>query len=213
MSIRQSRHMMHHSLLTKCLGVLFSHFPKKTKILLLLMTVLLLETVSAGAKTLKIVYFDQFEPFSWRENNKMKGLFIDVVNEAIGKRMGLPVLHEGYSWNRAQAMVRDGSADGMCTIITSERLQYAVSTTTPVVTLNFRIFTAANNPRMSQLKRVKTIQDLSGFKLIDILGSGWAIENLKGMNVYFAPSYFQVFSLLESGKYDAAIRNDRQYIF
>lgn len=177
---------------------------------LLLLGFLLMGTATGHAETLRFVYFEQFEPFSWKENEQMRGIFIDVIDEALTNRLGISVTHEGYPWKRAQAMVQNGEADGMCTIITPERLAYAQGTTIPIITANFKMFTAANHPRLDQLQQVKTLQDLTAFKLVDVLGSGWAEQNLKDMDVHFVASYQQVFLLLESGRDDVAIRNDWQ---
>lgn len=178
--------------------------------LLLLFGFVLVGTASSQEETLRFVYFDQFEPFSWQENENMRGIFIDVIDEAIANRLNISVIHEGYPWRRAQIMVQDGHADGMCTIITPERLTYTLGTTTPIITANFKIFTSSNHPRLAQLQQVKTLQNLMGFTLVDVFGSGWAEQNLKDMDIFFVASYQQVFKLLESGRFDAAIRNDWQ---
>ncbi|WDP90139.1 MAG: transporter substrate-binding domain-containing protein [Desulfobacter sp.] len=163
----------------------------------------------SARETVRFVYFDQFEPFSWCENGQMKGLFVDVVN-MVFKELDMDVDHQGFPWKRAQLMVEHGMADGMCTISTAKRLNYTLPTAYPVVQMDFKIFTGAGNPRLDALKRVETPKDLEGFRLIDILGSGWAETNLKGMDLSFELTYPAIFRLLRDGIYDAAVRNNVQ---
>lgn len=73
---------------------------------------------AAPAAELKLVYFDDFAPYSWRdEQGRMRGLMIDVMDR-VAAQMGLRVRHEGYPWQRAQKLVRMAQADGFVTIAT-----------------------------------------------------------------------------------------------
>ena len=42
---------------------------------------------------IKVVYFDQFEPLSWRESGQMHGVFIDAVN-AVFKTPSTPYIYD-----------------------------------------------------------------------------------------------------------------------
>lgn len=158
---------------------------------------------------IRFVYFDQFEPLSWKENGQMKGVFIDAVNEVF-KTLEIDVIHEGYPWKRAQLLVQSGQADAMCTVSKKERLVYTVPTSYPIVQMEFKIFTSSKNKRLDALQKVESISDLKGFRLIDIRGSGWAESHLKGMNLEYESTYPMIFKLLDDGLYDASIRNNIQ---
>ncbi len=58
-------------------------------LLLLAFSLLLINTEPAGsADRFTIVYFDDYRPFSWcDENDRMRGLLVDIITEAIEKRM------------------------------------------------------------------------------------------------------------------------------
>lgn len=168
------------------------------------------QRVSADSDSILFVYYNQFEPFSWEADNQMQGMFIDIINEVFEERLGISVRHEGYPWKRAQQMVQDGSADAMCTVATSQRLEYAVETSFPVLSINFKIFTAVDHPRLIEMNKIETLSDLGDLALADIAGSGWAAANLQDRQVYYADTYDQLFQMLIQGRADAAIRNDWQ---
>jgi len=174
---------------------------------------LILGTASADTGSIRFVYFDQFEPFSWLEDGRMQGMFIDVINEVFEVRLGIPVEHEGYPWKRAQLMVMEGTADAMCTIATSERREYALPVSTPVVRINFKLFTSADHPDRDRLAGIRSLRDLQDLSLVDITGSGWAATNLKDQDVHFVNTYEHMFLLIKLGRVDAAVRNDWQTLY
>lgn len=176
-------------------------------IYLLVATLLPDAPLYAGEKIL-FVYYHDYAPFGWAENGKMKGIYIDIVSEAFTKRLGIPVEHRGYPWKRAQKMVREGKADGYCTTVTPERLSYSLATEEPVLDVHFKIYAAIDSPRLEQLKNVKSISDLRGFKLTDYSGSGWAEENLSSLDIQWLPTNEQIWKFLIEGRADAAVKNE-----
>ncbi|WP_246804145.1 hypothetical protein [Desulfosarcina cetonica] len=87
--------------------------------------VFLLVTGSAFAEDpMKFVYFEDFAPYSYREDGCMKGILIDVTDRIVRTQMGLLVRHTGYPWERAQAMVRTGEADAFISVPTPARSVY-----------------------------------------------------------------------------------------
>ena len=154
-------------------------------------------TNAFGAEKMVLVYFEDYQPFSWKdENGRMKGLLVDLLIEALQKRMKISVEHRGYPWARAQEMVRFGEADGFCTVPTTERKQYTWISNEPVVNNTVTIFTWKNNPQIGTLKKAKTVEDLKDFRHGQYSGSGWARKNLKGMNVLWVSSLSQVLEML-----------------
>ncbi len=151
--------------------------------IILFLICLLLPLPAYAQDTMRMVYFENFPPFSWREDDQMQGILIDVVNEAIQVRMGIPVSHVGYPWARAQKMVRDGEADAFVTIPTLERKEYTQVSSEPVIITKVTLFTNVNHERMEEFKNIKVIPDLKSFMLVDYTGNGWAHENLAGFNV------------------------------
>jgi polar amino acid transport system substrate-binding protein len=124
---------------------------------------------------LRMVYFESGEPLSWRgADGGMRGLLIDILEVTLRKWAGIDLTHEGYPWARAQLMVRQGGADGFCTIPTPERLTYTIASAEPATSPAFSVYTKADGKRMGELKLVKTIEDLRPFSHVSYIGSGWA---------------------------------------
>ncbi len=167
-------------------------------------------TPVSARETLLFVYYSDYAPFGWEENGKMHGIYIDIVNEVFANRLGIPVEHRGYPWVRAQLMVKDGDADGFCTVITPERLSYSHASKEPIIKVDFKLFTPGNNPKLDQLKKVKSISELQGFRLVDYLGSGWAQQNLAqaDLDVYWLTTNDQIWQYLLVGRADATVKNE-----
>ncbi|TNJ16425.1 ABC transporter substrate-binding protein [Aeromonas sobria] len=161
--------------------------------------------LAAPAPELKMAYFDDFAPYSWRdEQGKMRGLMIDVMDRVAGQ-MGLKVSHQGYPWQRAQKMVRMAQADGFVTVATQERLTYTQMVDEPVTTTVMTIFTQLDHPRMAEFQRASRLSDLKTFTFLDYLGNGWGKENLAGFTVHHTINVDNVFKMLAAGRGDLMV--------
>ncbi len=157
----------------------------------------------ASADRMVIVYFDDYAPFSWKDKDgRMHGLLVDILNEALQKRMGIPVEHRGYPWVRAQEMVRAGEADAFCTVPTDERRVYTEISSQPVIRNTVTLFTWKGSPQTERLKRVKGVRDLSSFRHAQYSGSGWARQYLTYMDVEWVASLGQAIEMLAAGRVD-----------
>ena len=160
---------------------------------------------AAPAAELKLVYFDDFAPYSWRdEQGNMRGLMIDVM-ERVAVQMGLRVHHEGYPWQRAQKMVRLAQADGFVTVATRERRSYTLLVEEPVTTTTLTIFTPRVHPHMQEFLQAKRLGDLKAFTFLDYLGNGWGKENLAGFTVHHTINVDNVFKMLAAGRGDLMV--------
>lgn len=134
--------------------------------------------------TMKLVYYNDFAPFSWEDGEKqMHGSLIDVMNEAIQKQLGIHISHKGYQWASAQKKVRDGEADAFITVPTPARRKYTKISTEPVIVGEVTIFTSKDNVKMEELKKIRKLSDLKNFKILDYEGNGWAKKNFSDFNV------------------------------
>lgn len=154
---------------------------------------------------MRLVYFNNFPPYSWEENSQMQGILVDILTEAIQNRMGISASHQGYPWARAQRMVHDGEADAFATVPTSERQEYTEISGEPVIVTKIAPFVNRQNPRMDALKEITTISDLQEFSLGHYTGSGWAENNLKGMDLTYAPSLDSTLMMLTMGRFDVFV--------
>lgn len=166
-----------------------------------------------AADTIRIVYFNDFPPYSWAENGRMRGILVDVLQEALGGRMGLWVKHEGYPWQRAQEMVRNGLADAFTTVVTPQRLEYSKAGKATVVNVTFTLFTGRSNPRLSELMAAKSLEELKGFRFGAYLGSGWSQKNLTDHDVTWVSGMGNVLRMLTQNRVDAFIDVSRAVEF
>ncbi|MBF0551155.1 MAG: transporter substrate-binding domain-containing protein [Deltaproteobacteria bacterium] len=176
------------------------------RIWVIVLTLVLGATLAHAERPMMFVYFENYAPYSWQENNQMRGILIDVVNEAVHKRMGVPVAQQGYPWARAQLLVEKGAADAFVTVPTPERKAYAQFGQEPVLRTDFKIFAKAGGSRTRELEKVSSIPELKPFKLTDYLGNGWSKENLKGLNVHWLAAMDYIFPYLYEERADATVQ-------
>ncbi len=154
------------------------------KFVIAIVCVLFFSSPLLAQDTMKLVYYNDFAPFSWEDSEKqMHGILIDVVNEVIQKQMGIAVSHQGYQWEKAQEKVRNGEADAFITVPTQQRREYTQISTEPFIVGPVTLFTSKANPKIEFLKKVHKLSDLKQFKLVDYSGNGWAKKSFSGFNV------------------------------
>ncbi len=154
------------------------------KLIVVIACILFFPPTLIAQDTMKLVYYNDFAPFSWEDSEKqMHGILIDVINEAIQTQMGIHVSHKGYQWARAQKKVRDGEADAFITVPTPTRRKYTKISSEPVIVGKVTIFTSKDNLKMEELKKIRKLSDLKDFKILDYSGNGWAKENFSDFNV------------------------------
>ncbi|TGN39227.1 transporter substrate-binding domain-containing protein [Marinobacter confluentis] len=105
--------------------------------------------MTAAAKpdqpALSIVY-DSFARFIYTEDGQARGLYVDIMNEALGARLDVPVDFVWEPWQRAQFSVESGSSDAMITFSTPTRRAYADAGEVPVAFSPVGLFTVAGRP-------------------------------------------------------------------
>ena len=166
--------------------------------------------VRAAGAPFRMAYFETYSPLSYRdEKGGVRGILVDILDDVIGKQMGLPIQHLGYPWLRAQMLARQGDVDAICTIATAARLEYAVASSEVVVAAPRRIFVRADNPMLADLQQVR---DLAGLKqlnpvVVTYAGNGWGTENLAGFNVAVGLDYESGLKMLIAKRGDVMIDN------
>ncbi len=157
----------------------------------------------AASSLIRFVYFDKFEPLSFRAaNGSMNGLLIDVVALVCGEA-GLSPRHDGLPWARAQKELQAGKFDAFCTNPTESRRKFAKFCAQPLV-VNRNGALHRKGDRRFQGFQEKS--DMKGINLADYLGNKW-IEAELGDVVSFnwVSSQYQVFELVARGRSDAVI--------
>ncbi len=144
---------------------------------------------------------EDYYPFIAKdEQGKPVGIYYDIMSE-IFRRLDIPLSVELYPWKRAQKLIADGKGDGMITAMTRKRSRLFLATN-PIYTVSERAFARIDNPRIQEILAIRNLRDLKGFKIVDTIGSGWAEENLKGLDVVWAPSYSSALYMLANGRVD-----------
>lgn len=153
----------------------------------LILLIMLLSSVPARAQTaaMKIVYPDFYPFFSRDSENRMTGIFYEIIKEALEKRMLINVEWENYPWKRCQQNVKNNSADAMVTTINPTRLEYASTHPYPLFIQSVNIFTYKGHERLDELERLKGFNDIhqAGFSIITYLGNGWIEKNAESIGI------------------------------
>ncbi len=143
------------------------------------------------------------------EDGKPAGIFNDIMTEVF-KRLGIPLKKAVYPWKRAQAMVRNGQADGMVTVYTEDRKKFTVATD-PIWEIGETLFFRRDNPKACRILKINSFDDLRGLKLVDTQGSGWTSANYKAHgieDVIWVPTVDSAFAMLAKGRADVFIMFD-----
>jgi len=156
-----------------------------------------------STQVMKIVYFESFPPYSWKnEKGEMEGIFIDIANAVLGKEMGITLIHEGYPWARAQNLVKNGEADSFISVPTDIRKEYTISSTEPFLISPISIFINKYSQKYESIKKIKSVKDLKTFDILDYLGNGWGDEKLKNYKRIKTVDLKSAFFMLENGRGD-----------
>lgn len=158
---------------------------------------------------LSLAYAEHYDPVSFLRANAMAGLLIDILDEVLGKRMGITLNHYGYPWKRAQYLVQTGDHDALCATATKERLDYAAPSQEYVMRVPFRLFVRADNPLLPALRLARNIDDLRGLDplLISFAGNGWVAENFASFRTYALGPTETIARMLDAGRGDIVVDN------
>ncbi|WP_019613842.1 substrate-binding periplasmic protein [Psychromonas ossibalaenae] len=133
------------------------------------------------AKEMRVVFSDGYLPFSWQQDNQIKGILKDLLDEILVQRMGIKVSYEICPWARCQMMVKEGQRDALFTVSSTKRDRYSMKTELPLFISDFFIYSGANNKNLPLLQRVKNLESLlalENLRYVYLLGSGWHDQNL-----------------------------------
>ena len=135
------------------------------------------------------------------------GVFVDVFREVFGHRMGIEPVFTLFPWARAQSLVEVGKQDAFCTVITADRLAYAVASRETVVTLPNRLFVRADNALLAQLRNVTDVASLRAVnpRILGYIGNEWAQRTFAGMRLDNSNDFDNAVRKLVAGHGDVLI--------
>ncbi|MBX9754672.1 MAG: transporter substrate-binding domain-containing protein [Pseudomonadaceae bacterium] len=154
--------------------------------------------IGAEQTPLKLVYAD-YKPYSWEEHGEVVGLEIDILNEALGKRMGLQLSHRVLPWARAQLEVELGHADAFVATLSEQRSEYADASAEALTNWEVALYFKRGDPRFAGITGVS---DLAPFNIGSMIGNAWVETNLSGMSVSYARNMEQLPEMLMKGRID-----------
>jgi len=153
--------------------------------------------------------FPEFWPFfATSEKGTVEGIFHDIVTEALS-RMGIESTWSPFPWPRCQERVRTDESDAMVTVPTPERLRYTKTHNDPFYRKDLKVFTYLGHPRISQIKAIRSIDDIrrGGFSVVTYSGNGWNDKHIRklGIKTYETPKLPNVWRMLANRRGDIAI--------
>ena len=170
-------------------------------------TALMVNPVNAhGAKAFHWVDDEDYPPLIYRGvNGNPAGIFYQIMTEAF-HRMGIPLKAEVYPWARAQKILADGKADGMITVLTKQRKQFFVGSD-PILLVSEHIFVNRNNPRIREIMSIRSLKAIKAYRVVETIGSGWTMEELKGVRITWVPTMDSAFKMLIKDRADIFLSN------
>jgi polar amino acid transport system substrate-binding protein len=122
----------------------------------------------------------------------MKGLYPDILDDILTKRMGLQWTGTFFPWKRAQLAVQTGAADVFITASSEERKAYAIPSSRSVFEEFLHVYTYKDHPRIREIREIKTAEDIRRLGLVPAtnLGNNWHQENIdaKGIKTHYVPA-------------------------
>lgn len=164
--------------------------------------------VWAGDAPLKVVYFQDFSPYSSGKGAAVTGGYVDIMNEVWGKRLGLPLTHEGYPWARAQELVKHGDADAFISLVNDERKVYMEAGKFPLYRIYANFWTRANHPDLAKLIAMKEISDAKPYTISEHIGSSLLKTVMEGLKVEPVGNTKQALLMVKVGRSDLVMTNE-----
>lgn len=112
------------------------------------------------------------EPFSYVEDNKIKGIAIDIFDEVFNYyyHNKYKIIIDYFPWIRAQYLVKKGDYDALFTIRTTEREEYANFSKNYIIKNNISMFYNKNNKNIRKIISAKSLNDIKELFFLDYLG-------------------------------------------
>ena len=166
-------------------------FKSSYKLVVALLVVISGNSYSQMIQTDSVIYVEEdWPPFLYKaEQNEsiygFSGLNVDILHQLFTVILNLPLEISDFPWKRAQQRIKSGRADILITVPTKKRLQFTVASKEPILSLYMHIYTYKNHPKLKDIKRIKTANDIRKLALIPvaILGNGWHNSNIDSHNV------------------------------
>lgn len=160
----------------------------------------------AADQTLHIVHNRAWPPFEHGDGDHVKGVTKDLGDLIFKQIEGYRLRHSGLPWERAQALVAEGKADGMIAFPSYKRQKYLLFNKLTLFHVRPGMILRKDHPRRKELEAAKNLDDLKSFTLTDQLGNGWGGQLLEGQsNVLWVQTFNQIYEMLTRRRADLHI--------
>lgn len=159
----------------------------------------------AAERSFRIAYHEDFAPFSQRDEDRMTGVFVNVMDELLVKRLGLMIKHEGFPWARAQQRVKEGLADAFVTVATDERRTFTMPTQEWITQGRLVMFVRADAPERARLAQIRNIAELKGYNIGTYLGNSWVKSKFAGIEVDYVVNRDSALKMLQAGRLQVVV--------
>lgn len=156
--------------------------------------------IDKSEETLLFLGNEKIAPFIYKENNKTKGLVVDIVKQ-LSKKIHRNIEVQSMDWEEAQDRVLSGKADALLQINPSPEREKIYDFSTNLLKSEFSIFTKAENININH------IHDLYD-KKVGVESSGYAyclLGNDENINTVTVPDCITGFQMIDAGELDALV--------
>lgn len=129
------------------------------------------------AQGIRVVYAEQYRPYSWEEGVGATGLEVELAEELFRRRLGLEIKHQVLPWARAQAEVASGNADFFFASATPERQQFSLAVGEALIQWHASAFVRKSDVD-TLTPRALGIDMLCNEKTGVVRGNSWAKRHL-----------------------------------
>lgn len=141
--------------------------------------------------------------------SRIKGLYPDILDDILTRRMGLKWTGTLVPWKRAQQEVQTGTADIFITVSSEERKTYAIPSSRPVFEEYLHVYTYKDHPKIREIRKIKTADDIRRLGLIPVtnIGNNWHQENIDshGIKTRYVPAEESLAKFLAARRADIMI--------
>ncbi|KAB8033723.1 substrate-binding periplasmic protein [Fluviispira multicolorata] len=168
---------------------------------------------SADNNIIKVAFYENFAPYSFKEGSKTTGIFVDVVNLVLHDMMGYKVEINSFPWGRAQDLVRKGEFNSHITAKTSEREKVLLFQTIEIESSNVALVYSKESKKINEFIKISSKQELNNFKMVGYIGDGWAKEQFnddKDVKFYRTANLIDVLKLVNDNSADLYVSSNEK---
>lgn len=143
------------------------------------------------------------------DRQEIEGLWRKMIDTLFIDQLGWHVHYLIRPWQRAQNEVKMGKADAFISIITEERMQYALPISTTFCCFPLHLFTWHGHPKFAQMQKINTVDELAAMnlELVSNIGNGWHKNNIEhnGVKTTWLPTDMQALQFVALRRADGLI--------